>query len=261
MNYCATIVIPLLRQVDPWLQQSVYSALAQGVPTEVIVVRSRDTPASNLDTLTKLQQRSSKLVVLLEDKPGSFPAAINMAIRHASAERVGMLLSDDWLEEFAVAECLSKCSDIVSTGHIVHFADGRINESACLLRSMAKLQSLATLEEKASYLGHFFLFCKKLVLDIGGLDENIGNFPGIDDFDLIWTLLEHDASVSIIEHCSYHYRDHEGDRLTLSDPAKMTENLKKILRKHGVPAEQVPNIVQRHARWYGRPIYSVMGAR
>ena len=165
------------------------------------------------------------------------------------------------LKNSAVAECLSKCSDIVSTGHIVHFADGRINESACLLRSMAKLQSLATLEEKASYLGHFFLFCKKLVLDIGGLDENIGNFPGIDDFDLIWTLLEHDASVSIIEHCSYHYRDHEGDRLTLSDPAKMTENLKKILRKHGVPAEQVPNIVQRHARWYGRPIYSVMGAR
>jgi hypothetical protein len=47
---------------------------------------------------------------------------------------------------------------------------------------------------------------------------------------LIWTLLEHDASVSIIEHCIYHYRDHEGDRLTLSDPVQMTENLKKILR-------------------------------
>jgi glycosyltransferase involved in cell wall biosynthesis len=260
LNYCATIVVPLFRQVDLWLQQSVYSALAQGVPTEVIVVRSRGTPASNLGTLEALQQRWSNLVVLLEDKPGSFPAAINMGIRHASAERVGMLFSDDWLEESAVAECLPKSSDIVSTGHIVHFADGRINERACRLRSMTKFRSLATLEEKASYLGHFFLFRKKFVLEAGGLDENIGNYPGIDDFDLIWTLLEHNASVSIIERCIYHYRDHEGDRLTLSDPVQMTENLKKILRKHGVPAKQVPNIVRRHARWYGRPIYSVIGA-
>jgi hypothetical protein len=35
--------------------------------------------------------------------------------------------ADDWLEGSAVAECLSKSSDIVSTGHTVHFADGRIN--------------------------------------------------------------------------------------------------------------------------------------
>jgi len=260
LNYCATIVVPLLRQVDSWLKQCVYSALAQGVPTEVIVVRSRGTPASNLDTLAKIQQRFSNLSVLLEDKPGSFAAAINMGIRHASAERVGMLLSDDWLEESAVAECLSKSSDIVSTGHIVHFADGRINEGASRPRSMTKFTTLATLEEKASYLGHFFLFCRRVVLGAGGLDENIGNYPGIDDFDLIWTLLEHNASVSIIEHCIYHYRDHEGDRLTLNDPVQMAENLTKILRKHGVPPKQVPNIVQRHARWYGRPIHSVIGA-
>jgi glycosyltransferase involved in cell wall biosynthesis len=258
LNYCATIVVPLLRQADPWLQQSVYSALVQGVPTEVIVVRSTATPASNLDILAALQQPFSNLVVLLEDKPGSFPAAINMGIRHASADRVGLLLSDDWIEECAVAECLSQSSDIVSTGNVVHFADGRINERACKLSSMTKFQSLATLEEKASYLEHFFLFRKKFVLDAGGLDENIGNYPGIDDFDLIWTLLEHDASVSIIEHCIYHYRDHEGE-LTLSDPVQMTENLKKILRKHGVPEKQIPNIVQRRTRWYRRPIYSVIG--
>jgi hypothetical protein len=260
LNYCATIVVPLLRQVDSWLQQSVYSALTQGVPTEVIVVRSRRTSANNLDTLAKIQERFNNLVVLLEERPGSFAAAINMGFRRASAERVGILLSDDWLEGSAVAECLSKSSDIVSTGHTVHFADGRVNERACRLRLMTKFRSLGTIEDKASYLGHFFLFCKKFVLDAGGLDENIGNYPGLDDFDLIWTLLERDASVAIIEHCVYHYRDHEGDRLTLSDPVQMTENLKKILRKHGVPPKHVPNIVQRHARWYGRPIYSVVGA-
>ena len=52
MNYRATIVIPLLRQVDTWLDQCVRSALAQSVTTEVIVVRSELTPPSNVEILS-----------------------------------------------------------------------------------------------------------------------------------------------------------------------------------------------------------------
>jgi len=54
MSYVATIVVPLLRQVDDWLDHSVRSALAQSVATEVIVVRSEWTPASNLRVLDRL---------------------------------------------------------------------------------------------------------------------------------------------------------------------------------------------------------------
>jgi glycosyltransferase involved in cell wall biosynthesis len=258
MSYSATIVIPLLYQVDDWLQQAVRSALGQSVPTEVIVVRSNATPGSNLQILAVLQRQFDNLSVLLEEKPGSFPGAINMGIRRASANRVGLLLSDDWLNETAVAECLSKTSDIVSTGITVHFFDGRINERASKLPSMSEFDALATLENKASYLQHFFLFKKQCVLDVGGLDEGIGNYPGIDDFDLIWTLLEHNATVSVVEKRLYHYRDHKSQRLTLQNPASMAENLLKILRKHGVTDAQARDILKRHSRWYGRPIYEVM---
>jgi GT2 family glycosyltransferase len=257
MAFCATIIVPLLRQVDEWLQHSVSSALRQTVPTEVIVVRSETTPPSNLQILTGLQRRHSNLSVLVEDKPGSFPGAINMGIRHACAERVGLLLSDDWLDETAVAECLPRTSDIVSTGSIVYFPDGRINERASRDRSMTKFYACPTLEEKANYLGHFFLFRRQALVDAGGLDESIGNYPGIDDFDLIWTLLERNATVFIVEKGLYHYRDHEGERLTLQEPKKMVENLEKILRKHGIADEQARPIVARYAPWFGKPIYKV----
>ena len=98
MSYVATIVVPLLRQVDEWLDQSVRSALAQSVATEVIVVRSELTPASNLRVLDRLARSYPNLVVMLEDPPGSFPGAIDKGIRAARADRVGLLLSDDWLE-------------------------------------------------------------------------------------------------------------------------------------------------------------------
>jgi GT2 family glycosyltransferase len=258
MNYSATIVMPLRGQVDEWLEESVRSALLQSVPTEVLVVRSEATPASNLRILNGLQRHFANLAVLGRDKPESFPGAINKGIRHANSDRVGLLLSDDWLEERAVAECLRNDADIVCTGSVVYFPDGDINERACRHPSLQEFNSIATLEERASYLGHFFLLRRQAVLDAGGLDESIGNYPGIDDFDLIWTLLERDATVSIVAEGLYHYRDHDGERLTLQDPAQAVENLKKILRKHGIIDEQAIDIVKRHARWYGKPMYQVM---
>jgi hypothetical protein len=95
-------------------------------------------------------------------------------------------------------------------------------------------------------------------MDGGGLDESIGKYPGIDDFDLIWTLLERNARVSLVSEGLYHYRDHDGERLTLRDPATAIANLRKILVKHGIADEQAVDILKRHARWCGRPMYQVI---
>src|ERR1700759_2003407 len=124
MTYLATIVVPLRNQVDEWLDEAVRSALLQSVSTEVVVVRAEATPASNLGILIRLQRHFANLVVLDRDRPESFPGAINKGIRHANSERVGLLLSDDWLDGNAVAACLRHESDIVCAGRVVYFPDG-----------------------------------------------------------------------------------------------------------------------------------------
>jgi glycosyltransferase involved in cell wall biosynthesis len=258
VNYSASIVVPLRRQVDEWLDASIRSALLQSVSTEVIVVRAEATPPSNIETLERLQRQFPNLSVLLRDTPESFPGAINKGIANAKAERVGFLLSDDWLDKDAVGECLRYDTDIVSTGNVSYFPNGRVDRRASRVPSMDEFEALPTLEMQASYLCYFFLFRRKFMLDAGGLDETLGDYPGIDDFDFIWTLLEKDATVSIARKALYHVRDHDGERLTLRDPGIAAANLVKIIRKHGIPDDEIPDIIKRHVKWYGKPVYQVL---
>lgn len=255
----ASILIPLKRQHDAWLEQCVRSAIQQTEPCETIVVHSADTPAGNLTVLERIAREGGPLRILLEEKPGSFPAAINLGIREASADRIGFLLSDDWLEPDAVEHCLPVNADLVSTGHTTYFEDGRtVHEAASNTPSMAAFLGLKSTEAKAAYLEHFFLFRRSSLLAAGGLDETIGNFPGIDDYDLIWTLLERGAIVGIVEKRLYNYRDHDGERLTLADRDQACRNLAKILRKHGIPEPEIDPMVEATSKWFGVPIYKAI---
>jgi GT2 family glycosyltransferase len=252
----ATIVVPLLDQVDAWLEQCVRSALAQTVPCDVIVVRAPRTRPSNLALLAALGRAHPALRVVPEPSPGGFAAAINHGIALATTERVGLLLSDDWLDPDAVALALAHDADIVSTGHTEWTAEG---DTPLLATSRARrvdeFARLGTLESQARYLSHFFLFRRAALLAVGGADESLGDHPGIDDFDLVWTLLEDGAKVAIVEERLYNYRDHDGERLTLRDREEALATLNRIFDKHGLHGPERERVLASHARWLGRPVH------
>lgn len=255
----AGIVIPLLNQRDSWLRQCVLSALRQTVPADVVVVCSPRTPVANLATLRNLEERFHRLRTCVQQGDG-FAAAINQGFRKAECERIGLLLSDDWLRPEAVEKCLACDSDIVSTG-LTCFAGNGADEFESLSSDprCSVYKNLATLEQKAHYLTHFFLFRAAKIAEASGLDESIGDAPGIDDYDFIWTLLELGATVSIVEERLYCYRDHNGQRLTLRNPAEQVRNLVRILAKHGIRPEDQEEIVRRHSVWFGKPLHGVSG--
>jgi GT2 family glycosyltransferase len=251
------IVIPLLRQRDDWLRQCVTSALKQTVRAEVLVVCSPKTPAANLETLQTLEREFGSLRVMVQTR-GGFPAAVNQGFRSAGGRRVGLLQSDDWLMPDTVETCMAYDTDIVTTGYTCFAANGKdVYELLSSNPDRAAWEALPTLEEKAFVLSHFFLFRASKIREVGGLDESIGDSPGIDDYDFIWTLLEHGATVSIVAERMYCYRDHEEIRLTLGDREMQLRNLNRILDKHGVTGEHREKAVLRHGVWYGRPMHQV----
>jgi glycosyltransferase involved in cell wall biosynthesis len=254
-EFAATIVIPLLDQVDAWLEQCVRSALGQSVRCEVVVVLSPKTGSSNLRLLEGLAAQFDNLRVMPRDIMG-FPGALNAGFRAASAQRIGILLSDDWLHPRAVEQCVPHDVDIVSTGNVLFDSDGKtvLHEVSRIRRGKDYLNR-GTLERKARYLSHFFLFRKSKLDEIGGADESLGDFPGIDDFDMIWVMLEHGATVAIVEEQLYNYRDHGGERLTLRSPEQALAVLNRILDKHGVVGPERAKIIEEHAPWYGKPIH------
>ncbi len=262
MSDRATVVIPLLTQVDAWLDRAVRSAATQTAPCEVIVVTSRETPVSNRNILNQIGLEHGNLRVIFRDLPRGFPQTLNLGMRAANTDRIGILLSDDWLEPGCVAACLEHTADIVCSGHFTYYADGVTKvEGADRKLRLDKFLALRGLEEKASYLTHFFLFQKDALERAGYVDETIGDFPGIDDHHLIWTMLEQNAGVAIVEECLHNYRDHDGERLTMADPEHAVRNLGKILHKHHVEEPEFSRLIAAHRSWYGKPLHQVLRAR
>jgi glycosyltransferase involved in cell wall biosynthesis len=258
MKPAATIIMPLLNQNDDWLRQSVESACTQSIRCEVIVVCSAKTSGSNLALLEELRKWYQG-IVLLKEKPGKYLAgAINVGICAASSSRIGLLLTDDWLESTAVEQCLTRDTDIVCTGLTGYDDHGKsIIEGVCSDRKIDDFLRRTTFEQRADYLGHFFLFQRQKLEQVGGLDESLGDTAGagIDDYDLIWVLLEHGATVSIVEKRLYNYRDHSGERLTTRKRAESVAALNRILAKHNVSALVMRQLLAEHEYWYGKPIH------
>ena len=256
MTLRASLVIPLLREPLGWLEQCVRSALAQSEVCEVLVVVSPHTPEELLAALRRWSVDTSRLAVLVEEGTG-FASALNTGIRASRTSHVGFLLADDWLENSAVECCLSHRADIVSSGLRVWNDDGH-REFLSLQRrpTQAVYETLATIERKAAYLEHFFLFRRDALIAVGGVDETIGS-TGADDFDLIWTMLEHGATVAVIPDLLYNYRDHHGERLSLRPADLQRRDLARILDKHGVRGDARERMLQEHAVWFGAPIHVV----
>jgi GT2 family glycosyltransferase len=252
MNAEATIIIPLLNQVDAWLRQAALSALDQSAPCEVLVVTSPHTSASNLDVLDRLSSSHPNLRILCQPPGKQFAAALNLGIREATTDRIGFLMSDDWLAPSAVAACLPRGEDIVSTGRTFYAADGAtVLSDLAQLHTEAAFDALRTLADQATFLGHFFLIRKSALLRAGGVDETVGNSPGVDDFDLIWRMLEQGASVGIVPAALYNYRDHEETRLTRSDHTEMLATFERILAKHSLSPRERRRILAQHTAWFG----------
>jgi glycosyltransferase involved in cell wall biosynthesis len=259
----ATILIPLRRQADEWLEHAVRSALEQTVPCEVLVVVSAETPGSNIDILDRLGGEYGDDLRVERGADDGFAARLNVGFRSASASRVGLLFSDDWLEPGAAEAALAVDADIVSAGKRIWSDDGRrplefVREVIC---SDSGLARCSTVEEQARYITHFLLMERSAVLAVGGVDETLGDLSGVDDYDLIWTLLERGATVGFAQGSAYNVRDHHGPRLTLRAPAEQVRSLRRILVKHGLDAAAQAEIIALHRPWYGRRISDVIAER
>lgn len=253
MAIAASVIIPLLRQRDEWLQRAVDSAIDQSVPTEVVVITSPHTPASNLEILQRAKARAGERLVVAQRTGTGFPNAINSGLRTVTTARVGLLLSDDWLDPDAIGECLALDADIVSTGAERHSASGASLPYLRRALSPMEFAKRLTLEEQATYLTHFLFFRRSKLAEVGDLDESLGDAPGIDDYDLIWTLLEHGATVGLTARPLYHFTIHDGERLTMRSRESQLETLERIFDKHGLTGEVRARRLAEHARWFGRP--------
>jgi hypothetical protein len=93
---------------------------------------------------------------------------------------------------------------------------------------------------------HLLCWRREAAIAIGGLDEHIGE-TGPDDWDFPWTMAEHGAAFKAVDEPLYLYRDHRAaPRITTDLTSKQhSDNIRGILRKHGVPEREIARTVAR----------------
>jgi hypothetical protein len=255
MTYAATILVPVAHQDDRWLRQCLTSAATQSVPCAVIVIPATDTPDSNHRIIDEICRRYANVAVTPQPAD-RFAKALNRGIAAAATDRVGFLLSDDWLMPTAVAACLENDADIVCTDVLLVNAAGETMREQLPAVTRAEYDRRPTLADKAAFLEHFFLFKRQALCAVGGVDEMVGDV-GPDDFDLIWTLLERGADVALVPEPLYVYRDHDGIRLSTRPVRDQLTDLAKVLDKHNVGGWRRLKIITAQASWFGRRVTRV----
>ena len=184
------------------------------------------------------------------------PCALNQAVKRVTTNRIGILHSDDWFEPQAIEACLRHDADIVCTqSHVRSACGSEIIETS--RTTDAGFRDCEDYQSQADYLNHLYVFKRTKLLEVGGVDDRIG-LTGVDDYDLLWTLLENGASMSIVEDPLDNYRDHDNSwRLSLQDPVTQLNNLERILDKHKYAEADRRQVRQQHGRWYGKTISQV----
>jgi hypothetical protein len=101
-----------------------------------------------------------------------------------------------------------------------------------------------------------------MVIGVGGVDETLGDLSGVDDYELLWRMLEAGASVAFTHRPLYDVRDHAGERLTLRAREKHIESLNRILDKHNIhDASLRAELTALNEPWYGRTLSEVLAER
>lgn len=246
---CATLLIPIIDQDPGYLRKALNSAATQDVATDVLVVVDPRTDERTRTVVRRFVGHASCFQVL-DAGPEGFGASLNAGFRAAQTRRVGLLFSDDWIEPDTIRHACKIPADIVSTGAVVHHQDGSHSQST---RCPDAFAAITSHRERARYLSHFLLLDRHLVLSIGGVDESVGS-TGVDDFDLLWTLLERGATAGLLNLPLYNYRDHARPRLSLRPARRQTAELSSVLTKHGEDEAISQVILAQHSRYFGRMI-------
>jgi GT2 family glycosyltransferase len=248
-----TALVPVGPHHPELLRRAVGSLLAQTDPRwEALVVAER---AVHDEVAHVLADELGDPRVVLERNPRSgLPAALNHGMGVARTTLVAILLGDDLWAPEAVATLREHHerhpdADVLHSGRVfVDAGDAPISSPHPPVAEVALEDFVGRSPVK-----HLICWRREAGLAVGGVDERIRHH-GPDDYDFPWTLAEHGARFHAVDAPLYLHRDHrEAPRLTTHVPRSVQErDLRRILRKHGVPRARARARVREARRTYLR---------
>jgi GT2 family glycosyltransferase len=231
-----TALMPVKEVHPEYLRRALASLATQTSPEWRLLVIVDEEPAPALAAILEPVLGRDERCRLIRNEGRKLAGALNTGMRHAETEFVAILLADDMWAPEAVATLSAR---IAASPEVDFFHSGRIVVDADDAPISGEYAGRAfTVDEfvNGSPVKHLLCWRRSAGLAIGGLDER-SESVGPDDYDFPWSMAQAGYRFEAIPDCLYLYRDHrDGFRLTTHLPRSThTRELRRILRKHGVP--------------------------
>lgn len=252
-----TVLMPCRNVCASYFDQAVQSVLWQSSSQwRLFIVVDADDAHTLHDVnagLERLGAPDDRVSVVLNRAP-FITGAFNTGMEQARTPYVCGLHSDDLLAKDAIAvleDSIRAFPDVDYFHSSRIYIDDEGQPISGILRAVASF----SVRDFWGYGPVKALHCWKVesARAIGGMDESLGPH-GADDYDFSWRMAEAGFLFKAIDECLYYYRDHRRHyRLTTHVPldGQICE-LKKILRKHRVPEDEIESQVARRSADYLR---------
>ena len=231
-----TVLMPVKHYHPRLLRESLESVFTQTSDRWrlIIIVDPGDEDASRAVHACIGNRAQARVVV---NQGRKLAGAFNTGMRAAETEFAAILLADDLWAPTAV-EVLEENIHAHPRADLFHSGLRFVDENRQPISAIRHPPQQVSLDDfvRGSPLKHLLCWRIATALAFGGMDESLNNV-GPDDFDFPWTMLEHGAVVTAIDHCLYEYRDHrESYRLTTHLPRNVhLREIRRILKKHRRP--------------------------
>ncbi len=245
-----TALMPLRAYHEPFLARAIGSLRAQTSPRWRLLII--DDGAAWVEVLERAC--ADPRVEMVRNEGRGLAAALNTGMRRARTEFVAELLGDDMWSNDAV---WILTEEIERRPEVDFFHSSRvfIDDDDERISAVYPSRESFSLEDfpEGSPVKHLLCWRREPGLAAGGIDESLGSV-GPDDYDFPWSMAERGAVFRAIREPLYLCRDHrECERLTTHLPLKVHKReLRRIMRKHGVPPARIERCVGEAERGFLR---------
>lgn len=205
-----SIVIPTFNS-EQFLRETIESALAQTVPSEIICVNDGSTDGTRF----LLDEYADRIKVITQSNRG-LPAARNTGIMNAKGDYILPLDSDDILLPTAVDRILNVITDTNADVVAPSFQCFGLSEEIKMLRMRdLGMPSLSIDHFKGgNQIGYCSAIRKSVLLECGGYSPRM--FWGYEDYALWFDLLKRNKTIVTIPEILWKYRIRPGSMLSVA---------------------------------------------
>jgi len=235
-----SIITPTYDTNEAYLKQCIDSVINQTYPNwEICIADDASTNPNVRKIIKRYAQKDKRIKFVFRESNGKIARASNSALKLATGEFIGLLDHDDVLLPNALHEVISFLNSNPEADFIYTDEDKIDKKSKERSDPFFKPDWSPDLLYSFMYTGHFTVYRRKLVEQVGNFDPNL---TYSQDYDLAFKISEKTKNIFHIGKILYSWRIHEGSQTGGGKPYARKSNLKALanhMRRRGLKGKVV----------------------